>query len=145
VARPHQPGGFTLVELLVVIVIIGMLMALLIPAIQSARESGRRNTCANNMRQTALALTSLAETKRFFPGYASFVNKTVGPTRLPRVSWVVAILPALERNDLFQNWQNPQLPLDLSPAKRGMHVSPISVLLCPSNFNPMRRIIRCHS
>ncbi len=135
-AAPQRPGGFSLVELLVVIAIIGLLMALVLPAIQSARESGRRNTCANNMRQTGLGLVNLAETKKSFPGYATTVRKTVGATKVFRASWVVPTLPALERNDLYQSWQNQTLAFDLStPAKRNAHVSPISVILCPSNFN----------
>ena len=55
-AGPKKTRGFTLVELLVVITIIGMLVSLLLPAIQSAREAGRKNTCMNNMRNCGLAL-----------------------------------------------------------------------------------------
>ena len=91
--------GFTLVELLVVITIIGMLMALLLPAIQSAREAGRRNTCANNIRNCGTALLTIESTKRGFPGYVNIVGNK-------RASWVVTILANLERNDLYQNWIN---------------------------------------
>ncbi len=91
--------GFTLVELLVVITIIGMLMALLLPAIQAAREAGRRNTCSNNIRNLGTALLTIEGTKRGFPGYANIVNHK-------RASWIVPILPNLERTDLYQRWLN---------------------------------------
>src|SRR5262245_50324144 len=60
-------SGFTLVELLVVIAIVGVLVALLIPAVQSARESSRRTTCQNNLRQLALGLTSFESANKKLP------------------------------------------------------------------------------
>ncbi len=69
--RPRKSRGFTLVELLVVITIIGMLVSLLLPAIQAAREAGRRSTCQNNMRQCSLAITQAADIKKAYPGYVN--------------------------------------------------------------------------
>ena len=66
----HERRGFTLVELLVVIAIIGTLVALLLPAVQSARETARRNTCTNNMKQLSLALTNMDSSLKKLPGYS---------------------------------------------------------------------------
>ena len=73
-ARPNKSRGFTLVELLVVITIIGMLVSLLLPAIQAAREAGRRATCQNNMRNCALAVMQTADTKKTYPGYVNVIS-----------------------------------------------------------------------
>ncbi len=66
-ARRKSPSGFTLVELLVVIAIIGLLIALLLPAVQAAREAARRNQCANNLKQLALAALNHEASKKFLP------------------------------------------------------------------------------
>ena len=128
-AGPKKRHGFTLVELLVVITIIGMLVSLLLPAIQSAREAGRKNTCSNNMRNCVLALSQFENNKRGFPGYANTVgNKTT--------SWVVPILPLLERNDIYQSWQNSNI-LQITAANSFQFVTPLAVLVCPSNPAPI--------
>lgn len=90
--------GFTLIELLVVITIIGMLMALLLPAVQNARETGRRATCMNNQKQLGLAAQHYEATYRYFPGY---VNRLAGNN----VSWLVSLFPYLGENDLWKKWR----------------------------------------
>ncbi len=91
--------GFTLVELLVVIAIIGMLMGLLIPAVQSARERGRNTVCKNNMRQVALAIINYENTKKRLPGYVEKigVDSSGNPVWRPMMA---LLLPHLDRRDL---------------------------------------------
>lgn len=120
-------AAFTLVELLVVITIIGMLMALLLPAVQAAREAGRRATCMNNQKNISLAMLNFESSRKYFPGYANSMN--VGGTNA-QVSWVISILPFLERRDIYDQLQgqiaggNPTITL---PA-----IS-LGILLCPSD------------
>ena len=87
--------GFTLVELLVVLSIIALLVGLLLPAVQQARESANRIACANNLKQIGLALHHYHDTYSVLP-----------PTRLRQDSatWAVLILPFLEQDNLFRLW-----------------------------------------
>ena len=93
--------GFTLVELLVVIAIIGILIALLLPAVQAAREAARRTQCANNLKQIGLAAHNYNDTLKKLPW-----NYDPRPGQLAAYSWLVAILPYAEQENLHDkiNW-----------------------------------------
>ena len=80
----HERRGFTLVELLVVIAIIGTLVALLLPAVQSARETARGNTCRNNMKQLMTALANMDSTLKKLPGYS---NEVFNPNGTKGLEW----------------------------------------------------------
>ena len=109
--------GFTLVELLVVIAIIGVLVALLLPAVQAAREAARRTTCKNSIRQVALACQNYADSNgRLPPATMKLDEEAVGVT--PRWGYLVAVLPYIEQSALYDSldpsvdwYVNPNRPL----------------------------------
>jgi prepilin-type N-terminal cleavage/methylation domain-containing protein/prepilin-type processing-associated H-X9-DG protein len=103
-------SGFTLVELLVVIAIIGLLVALLLPAIQSAREASRRTVCTNNLKQIALALLNYESAAGQFP-LGSYTSATEDhPAEEDGLSWGTQILPQLEEQPLFDRLKNNDVP-----------------------------------
>lgn len=94
--------GFTLVELLVVIAIIGILVALLLPAVQAAREAARRSQCANNLRQIGLAVLEYESSHRRLPAGSTSNAPSLGGPYLS--TWAVDILPYMELSPLYDLW-----------------------------------------
>jgi prepilin-type N-terminal cleavage/methylation domain-containing protein len=100
--------GFTLVELLVVIAIIGVLVALLLPAVQSAREAARRSSCTNNLKQIALALLSHHDAHGALPRGA-YTSQT-GASEEDGLGWATKLLPYLESQNVYNQIKNNGIP-----------------------------------
>lgn len=136
----HRQTGFTLVELLVVIAIIGILIALLLPAVQAAREAARRSQCTNHLKQMSLAFHTYHDVFKAFPDggrnqcdspVPSYVPASqcsgspapgcCGPYNRGEWSWPYQILPQVEQKPLYDN-----------PSDSTIYVTPVSTYYCPS-------------
>ncbi|HUY92100.1 MAG TPA: DUF1559 domain-containing protein [Pirellulales bacterium] len=128
--------AFTLVELLVVIAIIGLLVALLLPAVQAARESARRSQCSNNLKQIALAAQNYHDAMRSFPpGYCASVAYVDGATDTTMGwGWAAFILPYMEQGAVYEG-VNFGLPIEHPLNARAIQ-TPISAYVCPSDIAP---------
>jgi prepilin-type N-terminal cleavage/methylation domain-containing protein len=144
--RVPSRAGFTLIELLVVIAIIGVLIALLLPAVQSAREAARRSQCSNNLKQIGIALHNYHDAVGAFPtsimgwGYDNATGEH-------RASWIAMTLPYLEQTSVYnsinfqvnmRNRSNLPGPSDeqcLAINHTG-YMTVINVLMCPSDTGP---------
>jgi prepilin-type N-terminal cleavage/methylation domain-containing protein len=155
--RGHDTG-FTLVELLVVIAIIGILVALLLPAIQAAREAARRVACTNNLKNLGLAVLNYHDAKKHFPvsmGYVREGGEAPADVEQPCTGWILNTLPQLEEQALYDRFQQggafegtytatgggcrqPALGRGVGSIKNGISVpalmqTQLSILQCPSD------------
>ena len=120
--------GYTLVELMVVIAIIGILIALILPAVQAAREAARRMQCSNNMKQYMLAIHNYQSNHKVFPaGCGPYRHGLIGPN--------VAILSYIEQMAKWQAYQTLPLKDTLPWSRKTDFSGPVSSFYCPSDGN----------
>jgi prepilin-type N-terminal cleavage/methylation domain-containing protein/prepilin-type processing-associated H-X9-DG protein len=104
IGRPKQRVGFTLIELLVVIAIIAVLVSLLLPAVQQAREAARRSQCQNNLKQIGLAIYNYESAYTRFPSSGESTNESLAKRQMFPVSMNVAILPFIDETAIADAW-----------------------------------------
>jgi len=136
-----QKKGFTLIELLVVIAIIGVLVGLLLPAVQQAREAARRSACTNQVKQLALACHTFADTQQAFPsGQGGTYTKWQGPgiSQGGRLSWIAQVMPFMEQQMVADTIASfPNKPVWHGALRYGRPgIGDPTFLRCPSDSQP---------
>jgi len=128
-----QQRGFTLIELLVVIAIIAILVALLLPAVQQAREAARRTQCKNNLKQLGIALHNYHDTHNTLPPASIYRYPNLVPGTPLNYSWIAMILPYIEQSPLYSaiNFSLPLWPQTVN----GERIASVKIpaLQCPSD------------
>src|SRR5215813_1801237 len=159
--RSTPKAGFTLIELLVVIAIIGILIALLLPAVQAAREAGRRMQCSNNLKQVGLAIHQFHNTNKYIPGLAlcgagpedynpGMQNIWFNFRHLPPSLY---LLPYLEEQSIYDQFSWQYGGDDATPGHEGktglLNINVVNMQLpaftCPSMPPPVNPVFNCWS
>ena len=141
--------AFTLIELLVVIAIIVMLVGLLLPAVQAARESGRRGQCASNLRQIAQAIHDYQSSHGCLPSTprpcgSTTVGSGSASTATPNLSWEATLLPSLDQMVMYnqldpsQSWSSTTVGKGFAVSNSVTVATPIAQFACPSGTDPNR-------
>ena len=141
IRKSNPTRAFTLVELLVVIAIIGILVALLLPAVQAAREAARRAKCVNNMKQLGIAMHNFHDTYKYYPQYHAAVTPkgasfddyatATGYKNWPGPVWTVSIMPFMEEQAVFDAFRKDLKMNDPLNAENVKRI--ITTMICPSN------------
>jgi prepilin-type N-terminal cleavage/methylation domain-containing protein/prepilin-type processing-associated H-X9-DG protein len=128
-----QRRAFTMIELLVVLAIVGVLIAVTLPAAQMAREAARRSACCNNLRQLSLAAQCFHDTYGHFPTSVH----PAAPASLPRIAGLTLLLPQLEQRALYEQYDQALEPTH--PKNLAVTALPIATFQCPSTPLRMRQ------
>jgi prepilin-type N-terminal cleavage/methylation domain-containing protein/prepilin-type processing-associated H-X9-DG protein len=131
--RSHRQRGFTLIELLVVIAIIGVLVALLLPAVQQAREAARRTQCKNNLKQIGLALHNYHDSFNMFPsGWIGVTNGALNIYGSNGWGWAARLLPQMDQSPLY-NTLNFNVSV-ADPSQLTQRTTKLPMFRCPTDI-----------
>ncbi|HEV3203088.1 MAG TPA: DUF1559 domain-containing protein, partial [Gemmataceae bacterium] len=126
---PARRFGFTLIELLVVIAIIGILIALLLPAVQKVRGAAARLSCTNNLKQIGLAMHNYHDANgQFPPGH-----QVLGAAQVYYANWLIFLLPYVEQTNLFNRYNNTVR--NSHPNNEMVRTTYVAVYTCPSDLS----------
>lgn len=133
--RLRHASGMTFVELLTVIAIVGLLFALLLPAVQAARESARRVTCLSNLKGSGLSAQNYHSVNESFPTGGRLAVQISGHPALGSNLWI-ELLSFLERSDLSETWDHDDNRNNVVGGRNATQAQVIGALICPSDYLP---------